>query len=76
MFRISTRGIRSRRIRIQANGVKIPLLILTPEEAPANAPGVLWIHGGGHMTGMKEMVYIGRAADLVRNHGAVDKTFI
>ena len=71
MFRISTGGIRSRRIRIQANGVKIPLLILTPEEAPANAPGVLWIHGGGHMTGMKEMVYIGRAADLVRNHGAV-----
>ena len=71
MFRISTKGIRSRRIRIQANGVKIPLLILTPEEAPANAPGVLWIHGGGHMTGMKEMVYIGRAADLVRNHGAV-----
>ena len=28
-------------------------------------------HGGGYMTGMKEMAYIGRAADLVRNHGAV-----
>ena len=23
------------------------------------------------MTGVKEMAYIGRAADLVRNHGAV-----
>ena len=44
MFRISTGGIRSRRIRIRANGVNIPLLILTPEEASANAPGVLWIH--------------------------------
>jgi hypothetical protein len=29
------------------------------------------IHGGGYMTGFKEMAYIGRAADLVRNHGAV-----
>ena len=35
------------------------------------APGVLWSHGGGYATGMKEMVYMGRAVDLVRNHGAV-----
>jgi acetyl esterase/lipase len=31
----------------------------------------MWIHGGGYMTGMKEMAYVGRAADLVREHGAV-----
>lgn len=44
---------------------------MKPVDEPKNAPGVMWIHGGGYMTGMKEMAYIGRAADLVRNHGAV-----
>lgn len=37
----------------------------------AGRPGVLWIHGGGYFLGMKEMAYMGRAKDLVRNHGAV-----
>ena len=71
MYSFSTKGIRSERIRIEANGRKITLLILKPKSEPVNAPGVMWIHGGGYMTGMKEMAYIGRAADLVRNHGAV-----
>ncbi len=35
------------------------------------APGVLWIHGGGYITGLKEMVYMGRAADLVKKYGVV-----
>ncbi len=71
MYSFSTKGIRSKRIHIEANGLRIPLLILKPLSEPENAPGVMWIHGGGYMTGMKEMAYIGRAADLVRNHGAV-----
>ena len=71
MYRISTKGIRSKRISIKVNGKRVPLLILQPLSKPENAPGVMWIHGGGYMTGMKEMAYIGRAADLVRNHGAV-----
>ncbi len=71
MYRISTKGIRSKRISIKVNGRRVPLLILQPLSKPENAPGVMWIHGGGYMTGMKEMAYIGRAADLVRNHGAV-----
>jgi acetyl esterase/lipase len=65
------KGIRSKRISIKVDGLRVPLLILKPLNEPQNAPGVLWIHGGGYMTGMKEMAYIGRAADLVRNHGAV-----
>ncbi len=36
-----------------------------------NAPGILWIHGGGYMTGMKEMVHMSRAIDLVKNYGAI-----
>lgn len=49
----------------------VPLLILSPVHKPANVPGVLWIHGGGYFSGMKEMVYMSRAVDLVRTHGAV-----
>ncbi len=71
MYNISTKGIRSKRIYICVDGRKVPLLILKPLSEPKNAPGVMWIHGGGYMTGFKEMAYIGRAADLVRNHGAV-----
>ena len=34
-------------------------------------PGVLWIHGGGYITGMARMIYISRALPLVRKYGAV-----
>ena len=49
----------------------VPLLILHPQHPKRNAPGVLWIHGGGYILGMKEMVYMSRAMDLVKNYGAV-----
>ena len=62
-----TKDIRVRKVRIG----RIPALILTPQEKRDNVPGVLWMHGGGYMTGMKEMVYMSRALDLVRSHGAV-----
>lgn len=61
------KDIRVRKIRIG----RIPTLILMPEVPRTNVPGVLWLHGGGYMTGMKEMVYMSRAVDLVRDHGAV-----
>ena len=50
---------------------KMPILILKPEKTRENVPGILWIHGGGYMLGMKEMVYMGRAVNLVRKYGAV-----
>lgn len=71
MYSFNTKGIVSKRMHIKANGLRIPLLVLKPISATANAPAVMWIHGGGYMIGMKEMAYMGRAADLVRNHGAV-----
>ena len=71
MYSINMKGIRSKRTSIKVNGRRVPLLILKPLSEKENAPGVMWIHGGGYMTGVKEMAYIGRAADLVRNHGAV-----
>ena len=55
----------------KARAGRVPLLILTPEHPAETAPGVLWIHGGGYILGMKEMVYMSRAADLCRECGAV-----
>ena len=56
--------------RIQVRGRILPALVLRPKEAPReHRPGVLWIHGGGYMLDMKEMVFSSRAADLVRRFG-------
>lgn len=52
-----------------ADGRKIPLMVLKPKKASANAFGVLWIHGGGYVTGMKEMALFSRAVDLVEKFG-------
>lgn len=59
--------IRVRKIKIG----KISALLLMPRQKPTNAPGVLWIHGGGYFLGMKEMVWMSRAVDLVKKFGAV-----
>ena len=53
--------------KARLNGV--PTLLVRPsEQKPANI-GLLWIHGGGFITGMKEMVYMSRTADLVKRYG-------
>lgn len=55
-----------------ADGV-LPLLILRPAKPLSieKTPGILWIHGGGYVTGMAGMVYISRALPLVKKYGAV-----
>lgn len=68
------KDIAVKKIRIEAHGRKIPALVLfraAAEDSIENAPGILWLHGGGYILGMKEMVHMGRAADLVKKHGAV-----
>ncbi len=50
---------------------RIPILILKRKDQAKEAPGVLWIHGGGYATGMKEMVYMGRGESLAKKFGAV-----
>lgn len=63
----------TKRVTIPSDSGGLQLLVLTPTEpAPAEGrPGVLWIHGGGYLSGMAEMVYLTRAQDLVRKHGVV-----
>ena len=47
----------------------VPTLILRPAKTKPLSVGVLWIHGGGFILGMKEMVYMSRAANLVKKYG-------
>ncbi len=46
-------------------------LLLQPKTPVRETAGILWIHGGGYMTGMKEMVLFSRAAELVKRFGVV-----
>ena len=57
-------------IRVQKSRIgRVPTLILRPANRSSIPVSVLWIHGGGFITGMKEMVYMSRAVDLVRKYG-------
>ena len=48
---------------------RVPVLILRPASRPSIPVSVLWIHGGGYTTGVKEEVYMSRAVNLVRKYG-------
>lgn len=70
------KNVKARRGYIRVRGRKVPLLILSPKNSAERRngqgrTGVLWIHGGGYILGMKEMVYMGRAVDLVKKFGVV-----
>ena len=58
-------------LRIPTPGGSIPALLLSPRSPAQNATGVLWLHGGGYIAGMKEMAHMSRAVDLVKRFGAV-----
>ena len=48
---------------------RVPTLVLQPKAVEPSRVGLLWIHGGGYITGMKEMVYMSRAADILKQYG-------
>ena len=64
-------GVTVNKVKIPSQGRRMPALVIAPPAPRDGAPGVLWIHGGGYITGMKEMVYMSRAMDLVTAFGAV-----
>jgi acetyl esterase/lipase len=62
------------KIKILSDGKEMKLYILKPtanRKPKEKTPGILWIHGGGYITGMAKMFYISRAFNLVKKHGAV-----
>lgn len=65
------KDIKCIKVRIpRSDGKTMPVLVLQSKSVSTNGPGILWIHGGGYMTGMKEMVHMSRAVDLVKKYGA------
>ena len=65
---------KSKSIKIESTGKKIELLIFQPTlnaKPKDKTPAILWIHGGGYITGMARMIYMSRAIDLVKKYGAV-----
>ena len=65
------KDVNAKIVYIRSNGSKEPLLIVSPKDKKPDSPGILWIHGGGYFLGMKEMVYMSRAINLVRKYNAV-----
>lgn len=62
----------SEKRRIPVDGRMMKLKILRPAgRQDAASPGILWIHGGGYITGMSGMIYMSRALPLVKKYGAV-----
>ena len=59
-----------KKVYIRSGDYRMKLLVAVPEGA-RNAPGILWIHGGGYATGMSEMLYFSRAFALAKKYGAV-----
>ena len=59
------KDVRAQKIRVG----KVPVLIIRPANRSSIPISVLWIHGGGYITGMKEMIYMSRAVDLVKKYG-------
>ncbi len=49
---------------------RVPVLILRPRTGRVTC-AILWIHGGGYITGTKEMVYMSRAAELCKKYHAL-----
>lgn len=51
--------INHRKIKItRKDGSFFPVLVLSPKSPSSDGLGILWLHGGGYMFGMKEMVFI------------------
>lgn len=59
-------GITVVKKKIDYAGRKTSVLILSPKDKKEVSAGVLWLHGGGYATGMKEMVFFSRAISLVK----------
>lgn len=62
----------TRHIPTSAGSMRLLVLRPAAHARPAvQTSGILWIHGGGYMLGMPEMVYMSRALPLVQRYGAV-----
>jgi len=56
---------------IHTKGGRMKIIILKPANQKGTLPGLLWIHGGGYITGMAAMVNFSRGRDIASQCGAV-----
>lgn len=63
--------LQKKKIYVNINSKKIKLIILLPKNQNKSLPVILWIHGGGYVTGMAEMVYFSRAKEIASKFPAV-----
>ena len=63
--------LRSSIRRIDSPAGRMKILILRPEKQEGPVPGILWLHGGGYVTGMASMVYITAGSTLAKHFGTV-----
>lgn len=64
-------ALKSETVRIPCASGKERVIILSPKKREGLLPGILWIHGGGYVTGMAEMVYASCGKMLAEQSGAV-----
>ena len=57
--------------RIGTPAGRIRAILMRPEKTDRPVPGLLWIHGGGYMTGMASMVHFTMGSVLAKHFGCV-----
>ena len=65
------RELALRTVGIEAGGRVMKMKVLQPKEADGPVPGILWIHGGGYITGGNYMVLVSCGKMLAERYGAV-----
>ena len=60
------KGYKTRYVTIERPGGRLRLLVAEPVDKPGPVPGILWIHGGGYMLGMPEMLYMSRPVQILQ----------
>ena len=68
---IRIRGLIRESRTVSHDGQSINCVLLRPKNQSQKLPGLLWIHGGGYVTGGSYMVYFSRAIDIALEIGAV-----
>lgn len=63
--------LESKTVRIETPAGRLKLIVLHPHGQSEPLPGILWIHGGGYMLGMAEMVHVSCGKLLAKRFGAV-----
>ena len=63
--------LKSSRLKIGTPEGGVSAILMRPEKQERPAPGILWIHGGGYVTGMASMAYYTAGRKLAKHYGAV-----